>query len=312
MSRFGLDESTIQLLNEHPNKICLLKGLYLPGFWVCLAAFAKFKCISWDVIEMPGDIKEYAQAIGLEQVLSGTDNYQYQRKNQGINYCSLINLCSGELTDCATSLINNCIRSNVTNAHSKGINRLTDIVGELLDNVWSHGKSTGYAAAQVYPKFDRIEFAIADHGLGFKQEMELNSHLVESDRHAIDWCITKGNSTKHADDEDEWAQWLPPDAERSPYGKNVSTKTSDNHHQGLGLYKLVEFVKGFGGKLHLITGSCMLHIDRKQQTSYHESLPYWQGVAVACSFSQKKLATVIQDKEFDRKVSNLVRSLQED
>ena len=55
----------------------------------------------------------------------------------------------------------------------------------------------------------------------------------------------------------------------------------------------------------------MLHIDRKQQASYHDGLPNWQGVAVACSFSQKNLATVIKNKEFDRKVSDLVRSLQE-
>jgi len=34
---------------------------------------------------------------------------------------------------------------------------------------------------------------------------------ASSDQEAIEWCLVEGNSTKHANDEDDWAQRLPDD-----------------------------------------------------------------------------------------------------
>jgi len=67
-----------------------------------------------------------------------------ERLNEGRNYASITALRNAEQVDNATTTINNCIRSLAGNNDSKGISELTKVVGELHDNVWSHGKSTGF------------------------------------------------------------------------------------------------------------------------------------------------------------------------
>ncbi|MDO9316599.1 MAG: hypothetical protein Q7V56_00160 [Gammaproteobacteria bacterium] len=70
-----------------------------------------------------------------------------------------------------------------------------NVVGELHDNVWSHGKSTGFSMAQKfkvpYEEDYFIEFALADMGLGLRGEMIRAGKEVSSHEAAIEWCLKK-------------------------------------------------------------------------------------------------------------------------
>ncbi len=288
-----IDDLDRLFINEQV--VILPERFYLPGFWVVFVALARQKQIPHEKVALPSSVSGYAGAIGLFTALGALkDDYPHRRKNQGKNYGCLINLDNPVLTNSAVAQINGCIRANVDHPDSRGIADLCEVVGELLDNVWSHGKSTGYSMAQVYQSETKKEimFAVADKGIGFKDEVNKQNlgFKFKTDRQSIEWCIQKGNSSKLNIVVDPWAQSLPDDALHNPYGQNVSTiSLAPNHHQGLGLYKLVELVKRFKGQLHLVTGNCMLQIENNGNLTYSELSNSWQGVAISCSFNQLSL-----------------------
>jgi hypothetical protein len=199
-------------------------------------------------IEFPsGNVRDYATAIGLNAALDGEDRYTFERKNEGTNYSGLVLLATPEETDRATSQINGCIRAlfpEPENLHF--VRTLCEVVGDLHDNVWSHGKATGFSMAQKWRNPHardayHLEFALADCGYGFRRELLRVGLTAEaaSDRSAIEWCLVKGHSSKNLKCVDEWAQTLPPDIMGNPIPGVGKARESDNHHQGLGLAKLV-------------------------------------------------------------------------
>jgi hypothetical protein len=111
------------------------------------------------------------------EVLGAEDTYRFARINVGVNYSPLVSLNSEQVVDAATSAMQGCIRSLV----SQDINidfaaELCDVVGDLHDNVWSHAQSPGVSMAQKWnaPMVSGehiIEFALADSGRGFLAEL---------------------------------------------------------------------------------------------------------------------------------------------
>ena len=82
-----------------------------------------------------------------------------------------------------------------------------DVIGELHDNVWSHGNSFGFSIAQKYK--DKIIFAVVDTGLGFKKVLNnANIEDINSDIDAIEWCLQKGNTSTQSKIEDEIAEYI--------------------------------------------------------------------------------------------------------
>ena len=225
-------------------------------------------------------------------------------------------LDSVEHVDQATTEIGSCIKSMTDNVLSKGVSKLLDVIGEVHDNVWSHGKSTGFSMAQIYPdpelqqKF--IEFTLADKGFGFRNEMNKSGKRVNTHQEAIKWCIQEGNSTKHADDEDPWKQRIPLDLiGDNPMG-DFGGEVSDNHHQGLGLFHLIGLVESFNGELYLISGDAALHIKNNVRT--YIALNYdWQGVIISCRFDNVELQSSANQKIVDdENISNIIRRLRGD
>lgn len=174
-----------------------------PGYIVALAAYSRSKQIEFNNIAFHCEkTKGYVSAIGLENALGGNDSYPYERKKSGQNYSPLVLLDSSYGTDKATDTINNCIRYLFDNPDISGfVKDLCDVVGDLHDNVWSHGKSTGFSMAQKWKKPYAtseycFEFALADCGLGFLGELQRVGLLFHDDEESIDWCVKKGNSSK--------------------------------------------------------------------------------------------------------------------
>ena len=93
------------------------------------------------------------RAINLHGALWGEDQYQQERVNVGRNYSLVTALTNVEAVDVATGSINSCVRQLTFPDRDprdcpKGLTDLTHVIGELHDNVWSHGKSTGFSFAQ--------------------------------------------------------------------------------------------------------------------------------------------------------------------
>ena len=291
------------------------------GYWVAVAARARSRNLSVADLRIPGDRFGYAQALGIEAALNQTDSYPFGRWQCGANYSPLVVIAGRDDVDKATRDVSGCIRTMFPEPElTTFVAELCSVVGDLHDNVWSHGESTGISAAQRWaePKTDRqhscIEFALADCGRGFLGELNRSGvsrrHGITNHQDAIDWCLQKGHSSKKRDD-DEWAQQLPEDAMGNPIGRDARPASDGNHHMGLGLFKLTSLVTRYGGNLWLASGDMLHLIDQSGRSSYiHCSCP-WQGVALACRFSTSRVrqrAAVTKPDELGQSLLDLMGS----
>lgn len=287
---------------------------YSPGFWTGFVARARARNLSLQELDIRNtDILNYAKAIAIERALAQPDTYLFNRKRAGENYSPLVLLETREGTDAATGEINRCIRGLFGEAeYAEFVSSICELVGDLLDNVWAHGKATGFSMAQKWrdPADGFLfEFAVADCGMGFLRELQRVGMRVTDDRAAIEWCIQPGNSTKKRN-ADEWEQRLPPDVMGNPMGSFGRVVESDSHHMGLGLAKLVTAVEQFSGWCWLASGNTMLCISPNGQRTYVNLPIPWQGVALACRFDSKRIAATQQEHttdEFEDILSQLMK-----
>jgi hypothetical protein len=262
----------------------------VPGYWTVLAAYCRANKISFEQLAISEKYRDYALAIALENALNQTDTYPYRRRNSGNNYSELVLLNSVDDTDKATSTINSCIRSLFwTQELSCFSQNLCDVVGDLHDNVWSHGKSTGFSMAQKWSDYstrqDCFEFALADCGLGFLQELKRVGLIIENDEKAIEWCVVEGNSSKKQKPTNDWSQRLPQDISGNPMPNIGQIVDSENHHMGLGLAKLLNLVNTYQGQLWLASGEKTLVVEPNGNNFFKTNALKWQGVALACRFN---------------------------
>lgn len=290
--------------SETPSLI-VPKGFVVPGAWVIFASTARRHHIATEDIHFSNKkTSDYSSAIGFNDCVFGEDDYQYCRKNVGSTYSPLTRLDCVESTDAANHQIVGCVKEMLSDPDLPGGVDLMNVIGELHDNVWAHGRSTGVSMAQKWKDWNdggrpAIEFALADTGHGFLRELRRYGKPANDDIQAIDWCVTKNNSTKHADDDDDWAQSVPEDIMGgSPFGAAVPRVTSRLNHQGLGLWKLTELIRKYRGKLTLVSGTGCLQMDTNGQMMY-SSCPEWRGVALSCRLYEDELGRE-EDKPDDQ------------
>lgn len=298
------EHGPIDIINSIPqyykpdtNSLGFPSDFITPGTLVVLTAFAKAKNIAHGNVLLPnGNIKGYTSAVGLSRALWGEDDYEHPRHMEGKNYSPLEHLSNPEATDIATSRINSCIRRFVGNQlPADFISNLCEIIGDLHENVWAHARASGFSMAQRWSvpwtlKRDHyLEFALADCGYGFLGEMRRVGMSVDSHRAAIEWCIQEGHSTKKLKPEGAWAQRIPEDVIGNPLLGVEDTRFSDNHHMGLGLYKLTQLIEKFHGWLWLVSGDTALVLEPGRKNAYIKLKYPWQGVAIACRFKASQI-----------------------
>lgn len=275
------------------NYLYLDHDMFSPGYLCTLAAFLKSKNISNQNFDAPSSIMSYLKTLGFHKTLWGVED-NINRCNSGKSYSPLTPLVAPAEVDIANTLINSCIRHLVNNKKTQGIADLCKVVGELHDNVWSHGKSTGFSMAQrtSVPNTQRldnfIEFALADSGLGFLEELTRAKIVVENHEHAIKWCIEEGNSSKLVS-HDTWRQRLPDDLLGNDPMMGFGSEISENNHQGLGLAHLIKLIKNYQGELILCTGDTLFSIDPEGNESYIRINNEWKGVSISCKLKESKL-----------------------
>ena len=292
-----------------------IHGSYLaPGFWTGYVARARSRNLILQDLAVPRDILGYAKTIAIERALGQPDTYPNERIRAGENYSPLVLLESREQTDAATGEINQCIRGLFgEEQYSEFVSGICELVGDLLDNVWAHGKSTGFSMAQKWrdpPDGFHFEFAVADCGMGFLRELQRVGMHITDDRAAIEWCIQRGHSTKKRE-VDEWEQRLPTDVTGNPMGRYGRVIESDSHHMGLGLAKLITAVEQFHGCCWLASGNAMLCITPDGQRSFVNLPIPWKGVAIACRFDLQRIAASKEQytgDEFEDILSELMRA----
>lgn len=318
----GLKDAIVHTAAFHKketNELFLPNNYWHPGFITVLAAYVNHHKIAEEncSLSSPG----YMQAINLQGALWGVDRYKQERVNVGRHYSLVTALTNVEAVDIATSSINSCVRKlafpdRCQGEYPKGMIELTRVIGELHDNVWSHGKSTGFSFARrdVVPKTNKsefyLEFALADCGYGFLGELRRASiPNIETHKDAIQWCIQEGHSSKHADQQDDWAQRIPHDfMGGSMFGSGVAVKEKENNHQGLGLYHLMKLIKTYNGRLQLATGDVCLEAIG-DDVSYNDLDCEWPGVAISCRFKINELAVDRNDEEADDQLIEIMRTL---
>lgn len=275
---------TLSLLNK---ALKTNQPIYLsyvdPDDIVMLAAFIKKHQLPKEIISAKEKVESYLDTIRFYKNVWNEESYNHQQ-NSGRLYCPLIELDSPIKTDTATTTINE-ILDNLCGGED--INPIVEVIGELIDNVWSHGKSLGYIVAQVHRP--HIMFAVADTGMGFKKVLDdANVKGINNDLDAINWCIKEGHTSKGKDD-DEWVQRLPFDSLDNPYPDNVIVKADeDNHHEGLGLFKLVDLVQKTDGNLSILSGNGLKLINNINpfESELEEN---WQGVVIYCKLNMNNL-----------------------
>lgn len=174
-----------------------------PSYLVTMAAYITKHKIPSKNFQIGQNHRGYLDTIGFCSLWGNT--YDIHRPNLGRNYSMLTLLDNEHATDTANTQIISCISHFTNNDTSDGIGSLKEVVGELHDNIWSHGRSTGFSMAQKYSN-GKIEFALADCGMGFLNELRRIGMEIASHKEAIEWCIKKGNSSKKIESErhDNW------------------------------------------------------------------------------------------------------------
>lgn len=286
------------IYSETDNTLRIGKSYLGPGYWAAICAFANAHNIPKEkIIIEDRRTSGYASAIGLNRALGDADDYAYERHGEGKNYSTLEALNCQEATDDATGRINQCIRTQLLSGSESElfVRNLCNVVGDLHDNVWSHGMASGFSMAQKWPirRGDDgcfLEFALADRGQGFLTELNRVGLNIDSDSEAIEWCIQEGHSSKLVSQDDDWAQRLPADVIGNPMKEQGKIFSRADHHQGLGLFNLTKLVGDYGGQLWLASGSSMLFMDSTGEKTYYELEKPWKGVAIACRFDSRRIS----------------------
>ena len=278
------------------------RGFFAPADIVLLSAVVEKHHYEKDFISsIENDAESYLRTIGVYEKLWGmTDNWQ--RPNKGYRYATLAKLEDPYAVNAANDQLKSCINSNLPHdIPPASRTALNHVIGELHDNVWSHGKSTGFSMAQYYDKKKRIEFAVADLGGGFLSVLQNAGIDAESHTAAIHWCLQEGNSSvkekqkrmKH----DDFIQSLPDDFIGNPMG-NSALHCEENHHQGFGLAELVKLVKNHHGELEIASGDTVYSIDRTGREDYLQQAVWtWPGVIISCRLYLDGLGKTAGDAE---------------
>lgn len=275
------------------NSLFLDVNVFSPGYLCALAAYIKFNKIEERNFDTSSDLMGYLRTLGFHKVLWDQSDL-INRVNCGKNYSPLTPLIDPKEVDKANTTINDCIRHLVNNKRSNGIADLCKVVGELHDNVWSHGKSTGFSMAQrtKVPNSDGkdhfIEFALSDKGLGFLEELKRARISIDTHEDAIKWCIQEGNSSK-LNNNDGWVQRLPDDHLGEDPMMGFGGEVPENNHQGLGLAHLIKLIKKYKGELKLCTGDTIFMINSDGKETFKKVKNVWKGVAISCRFKESQL-----------------------
>ena len=146
---------------------------------------------------------------------------------------------------------------------------------EMMNNVVDHSQSPigGYTMAQYYPTNQKIQFSIADKGIGFLENVKFKEN-VKDEVEAIEKALEKGFSAN----------------------KNSQLYGSAYRNAGYGLYVMSEIIKQVGGKFIIISNNGLYRYNALLDRVEKKLLDYsFNGVLVAFEFKEENINFSMQD-----------------
>ena len=137
---------------------------------------------------------------------------------------------------------------------------------ELMNNVADHSHSEvgGYVMAQYYPKNKKVQFAVADRGVAFLKNMNLNFNDVINEEEAIFKALKKGITS------------------------TVQKMYGQEKNAGFGLYAMFKILKMTKGRFVIISNDTLVRYkDGHFETKILEQP--WKGVVVAFEFFETNI-----------------------
>jgi len=80
--------------------------------------------------------------------------------------------------------------------------RFRESIAEIFQNSAFHSETSKgiFACGQYFPRYNRLDFSIADLGIGFRQRILNNLGLSFNDEAAISWATSGDNTTRQRED----------------------------------------------------------------------------------------------------------------
>ncbi|MDG1210474.1 MAG: hypothetical protein P8N98_15005 [Paracoccaceae bacterium] len=152
--------------------------------------------------------------------------------------------------------------------HSEFQNLLSYSIREVFQNLFEHSDSdTLYYCAQYWPKSEKVEFAVADFGVGIRKGLGQNPNFrFKTDKGAVEYSLLQSVS-----------------------GKTHQPHRSENwFNSGYGLYMTTRLARN-GGNFVVASGNTAIHLTRQNKNNYVTSFP---GTALRVSLDVPKIGDV--------------------
>lgn len=135
---------------------------------------------------------------------------------------------------------------------------------ELMNNVADHAQADGYVMTQYYSTNKKVQFAIADRGVGFLSNLKLKYNDIYAEEEAILKALEKGVTA------------------------TVQKMYGHEKNAGYGLYAMFEILKQTEGKFVIISNDTLIRYKNGKYTTKHLDKS-WEGAVVAFEFDEKEI-----------------------
>jgi hypothetical protein len=141
-------------------------------------------------------------------------------------------------------------------------------IREVMRNVFEHSQARSlYYCAQYWPKSNKVEFAIADFGIGIRRGLGENPNFrFDTDKQAIEYSLLPSVSGK----------------------THLPRRSDDWHNSGYGLYMTNRLARN-GGSFLLASGETAVNLSRKTKGNYETSFP---GTALRFNLDVNEIGSV--------------------
>lgn len=135
---------------------------------------------------------------------------------------------------------------------------------ELMNNVADHAQATGYVMTQYYTTNKKVQFAIADRGVGFLSNIRLKYSNIYTEEEAIFKALEKGVTA------------------------TIQKMYGHEKNAGFGLYAMLSILQQTDGRFVIISNDTLVRYENGDYIVKKLEEP-WKGVAIAFEFDEAKI-----------------------
>jgi len=141
---------------------------------------------------------------------------------------------------------------------------------ELMNNVADHSQADGHVMTQYYSTNKKVQFAIADRGVGFLSNLQLKYNDIYTEEEAIFKALEKGVTA----------------TPQKMYGSEKNA--------GYGLYAMLEILKETRGSFVIISNDTLVRY-KSDNYDVKKLEKAWKGVVVAFEFDEAQINFSMDD-----------------